>query len=680
MTRENDTRDRDEEHTHDDARESSAGVGRRDRRAANHRPGRSCACRGDDPARARAQHGALPRRRAARRGRARAIRRDVAGSGAKTGADRARAAARREEGRSRAGRLVRRGHGRGDPALPDCARWQASRDLSGAAAFPIARDRARRRAGRRARPLRARVERLDEQHAVGAENQARFIAVKAQAQEVLALSPGAPEDLGTAVAGITSPSMLADMVATFLEISAAEKQELLETLDVDTRLSKVGAKLAHLAQVLELSNKIRTETRGTLDKAQREYYLREQLGDPEGALGEAEAPELDDLKKALADAAMPPEVEKESDRELERLERMNEASAEYTVVAHVPRLDPVDLPWTNHDARQPRHRARAHRSSTRTTTASRRSRSASSSTSPCASSRTTRRARSSASSARPASARRRSASRIARALGRKFVRISLGGVHDEAEIRGHRRTYVGALPGQHHPGHEEGGHEQPGLHARRDRQARRATSAAIPRRRCSRCSTPSRTTTFADHYLEVPFDLSQRDVRRHRERARHDPGAAARPHGDHRAPRLHAEEKLADRAAAPDPEAARASTACSRAARDHATRRVEAIIDHYTREAGVRNLERELAARHPRRRGEGRRGRARSRTQDRRRRRSRAILGAPQASTTKSPSARASRASRRASRGRRSAARSSSSRRRACPARASCSSPGSSAT
>src|SRR6185436_930586 len=99
-------------------------------------------------------------------------------------------------------------------------------------------------------PMRARIERIEEPAATGAENEALFLAVKAQAQEVLALSPGAPEDLATAIAGIASASMLADMVATFLEVTPAEKQELLETIDVKKRLEKVSAKLNHLRQVL----------------------------------------------------------------------------------------------------------------------------------------------------------------------------------------------------------------------------------------------------------------------------------------------------------------------------------------------------------------------------------------------------------------------------------------------
>ena len=167
---------------------------------------------------------------------------------------------------------------------------------------------------------------------------------------------------------------------------------------------------------------------------------------------------------------------------------------------------------------------------------------------------------------------------IARATGRKFVRASLGGVHDEAEIRGHRRTYIGALPGNI-------------IQAIRKAGTRNCVfmldemdklGAGLPRRpvarRCSRCSTRSRTATFRDNYLGVPFDLSQGDVHRHRERARHDPGAAARPHGDHRAAGLHRGREARDRASAIWSSASSRRTGCKPeqveitddgAARDH---------------------------------------------------------------------------------------------------------------
>jgi ATP-dependent Lon protease len=357
------------------------------------------------------------------------------------------------------------------------------------------------------RPLRARIERIEESSTASAQNEARFLAVKTQAQEVLTLSPGAPEDLATAVAGIASPSMLADMVATFLDISVFEKQEVLETLDVDKRLEKVGAKLAHLAQVLELSNKIRTETRGTLDKAQREYFLREQLRQIQKELsGEAEGAELDDLKKALSLAGMPPEVKKEADRELARLERMNEASAEYSTTRTYLEVM-SELPWSvttpdNLDIERARKVLdEDHYGLERVKRlileylAVRKLKPDGRRANLCL-------------VGPPGVGKTSLGQSIARAMGRKFVRISLGGVHDEAEIRGHRRTYVGALPGAIITSLRKAGSRNPVFML--DEMDKLSQSfQGDPSSALLEVLDPEQNNTFHDNYLGVPFDLSQ---------------------------------------------------------------------------------------------------------------------------------------------------------------------------
>ncbi len=441
-------------------------------------------------------------------------------------------------------------------------------------------------------PMRARIERLDEQASVSKESEARFLAVKVQAQEVLALSPRAPEDLGTAVAGITSPSMLTDMVATFLEITPAEKQDLLETLDVDQRLSKVGAKLAHLSHVLELSNKIRTETRGTLDKAQREYFLREQLRQIQKELsGETEGAEFDDLKKALTAAAMPPEVRKEADRELARLERMNEASAEYSTTRTYLEVM-SELPWAvttvdNLDIK----RARAvldedHYGLERVKRlileylAVRKLKPDGRRANLCL-------------VGPPGVGKTSLGQSIARAMGRKFVRISLGGVHDEAEIRGHRRTYVGALPGAIITSLRKAASRNPVFML--DEMDKLSKSyQGDPSSALLEVLDPEQNRSFNDNYLGVPFDLSQvlfigtanvlEDIPgplRDRFEVIHLPGYTR-------------EEKIAIARAYLWPRQLEQSGLSPKNIRID-DKAVELVVKSYTREAGVRSLERALA-------------------------------------------------------------------------------------
>ena len=247
-----------------------------------------------------------------------------------------------------------------------------------------------------------------------------------------------------------------------------------------------------------------------MSKTQREYYLREQLKAIQKELGEGDerTQEIDELREKIEAAGMPEEAEKEALRELDRLAKMPPAAAEYTVArTYLDWL--VALPWSEETAARRRHRRRARASSTRTTTVWRRSRTASSSTSRCKKIRPDGKDPILCFVGPPGVGKTSLGRSIARALGRKFVRISLGGMRDEAEIRGHRRTYIGALPGQIIQGLRRAGTQQPGASC-----STRSTSSGMdfrgdPASALLEVLDPEQNATFRDHYLDVPFDLSQ---------------------------------------------------------------------------------------------------------------------------------------------------------------------------
>src|SRR6266699_4593950 len=181
----------------------------------------------------------------------------------------------------------------------------------------------------------ARVGRIEDPEAAGKEIEARFVQLKERALQVLELLPQAPQELIAGIQGISSPGALADLVAGVMDIEVAEKQALLETVDLQKRLDGVLEQLAHRLQVLKLSREIDERTKASLDDTQRKYLLREQMKSIQKELGEGEegeAAELEELKKAIIEAGMPEEVEKQAMKELKRLERMSDASGEYSMV------------------------------------------------------------------------------------------------------------------------------------------------------------------------------------------------------------------------------------------------------------------------------------------------------------------------------------------------------------
>ncbi|MEZ5980196.1 MAG: endopeptidase La, partial [Planctomycetota bacterium] len=336
--------------------------------------------------------------------------------------------------------------------------------------------------------------------------EARTMHLKFQAGEALSLLPETPEELLGAINEAKSPSALTDLIATFMELPPQEKQEILETLDLPTRMDLVSAKLAHLIEVLSLSKELRQKTRGTMEKAQREYFLREQLKTIQAELGEEGSPELAELHEAIEKAGMPEEVEKEVRKELSRLERMPEQAAEYGMLRNYLETV-VELPWSKGTedridlARAKRILDEDHFGLPKVKRrileflAVRKLKPDGKSPILCL--------------VGPPGVGKTSLGRsIARAMGREFVRISLGGVHDEAEIRGHRRTYVGAMPGAIVQGIRRVGTNNPVFML--DEMDKLGQSfQGDPSSALLEVLDPEQNKSFRDHYLGVPFDLSR---------------------------------------------------------------------------------------------------------------------------------------------------------------------------
>ena len=355
--------------------------------------------------------------------------------------------------------------------------------------------------------LIARVERIEEPETTPTpEIEARFLNLKGQAHRALELLPQKPEDLDQAIESAGSPSGLADLIATFMDIPVHEKQEILETLDLVQRMDKVSEKLAHLVEVLSLSQEIRQKTQGKMEKAQREYYLREQLRQIEKELGEGQSVEIADITTAVEKSKMPIEVKKEARRELGRLARMPEGAAEYGMLRGYLEVL-VELPWgklTKDKIEIPEARRILDEDHFGLEKIKKRileflavKKLAPTGKSPilCF--------------VGPPGVGKTSLGRsIARAMGRKFVRMSLGGVHDEAEIRGHRRTYVGAMPGSVIQNLRKCGTSNPVFMLdEMDKLGR--SMHGDPSSALLEVLDPEQNRAFVDHYLNVPYDLSR---------------------------------------------------------------------------------------------------------------------------------------------------------------------------
>ncbi len=296
--------------------------------------------------------------------------------------------------------------------------------------------------------LKARTSLIKDVEVKGTETEALTSNLVSQFSRVIELSPGLPPEIGQMAKSIQEPGTLADMVASTINATPEEKQKVLEQENVKERLKVATRLVNHQLDILELGNKIQSQVKGDMEKSQREYYLRQQLKAIKEELGETDETtvEIDEYRAKIEEKNLPEEARKEADRELDRLSRMHPSSAEYTVASTY--LDWITaLPWNDstvdnldikkarkildedhYGLEKPKRRIIEY-------LAVRKLKPESKGPILCL-------------AGPPGVGKTSLGQSIARALGRKFHRISLGGVRDEAEIRGHRRTYVGALPGR----------------------------------------------------------------------------------------------------------------------------------------------------------------------------------------------------------------------------------------
>jgi ATP-dependent Lon protease len=439
----------------------------------------------------------------------------------------------------------------------------------------------------------AKVARLAEVIAADKEVEALHANLVSQFSKFVSLVPYLPDELQVMAMQVRDPARLTDLVASYLKIAVEELQDLLATLDVRQRLEKLIVILSREIELLELGHKIQSQVQTELNKNQREYYLRQQLKAIQTELGEADgrSSEIEDLEKKIEAAKMPEDARKAADKELERLRMIPPESAEHTVVrTYIDWL--VSLPWgiatednldianarkvldeDHYDLEKVKERileflaVRKLKSDTKGPIL-------------CF-------------VGPPGTGKTSLGRSIARALGRKFVRLSLGGIRDEAEIRGHRRTYIGSLPGRIVQGLRNAGSNNP-LFILDEVDKLGADFRGDPASALLEVLDPEQNNTFVDHYLDVPLDLSKvlflttanmLDTIPHALRDRMEvlelPGYTEEEKLQiverHIIPKQLADHGLGDR-----------KIEFTRPA-------VAEVIRSHTREAGLRNLEREIA-------------------------------------------------------------------------------------
>jgi ATP-dependent Lon protease len=356
--------------------------------------------------------------------------------------------------------------------------------------------------------LAARVLHIPEPTTSSPEIEARFLNLQRQAVEAIQLLPQAPPELVGAFQSVTSPAALADLATAYMDIKPQEKQEILETIDLSLRMDKVSHYLAERLEVLRLTNEIGQKTRATFDERQREAILREQMATIQRQLGEGDgkAQEVAELNAAIAKAQMPPEAESQARREVRRYERMPEAAGEAGMVrSYLDWL--IDLPWAL-PPEKPIDIAQARRILDEDHFGLEKIKSRIIEYLAVRKLAPHGKAPILCFVGPPGVGKTSLGQSIARAMERPFVRVSLGGVHDEAEIRGHRRTYIGALPGNIIQAIKKAGARNCVMMLdeidKMGRGIQGDPSAAM-----LEVLDPEQNAAFRDNYLGVPFDLSR---------------------------------------------------------------------------------------------------------------------------------------------------------------------------
>lgn len=356
--------------------------------------------------------------------------------------------------------------------------------------------------------LQARIEVMESSNIKDdKETKALMANIVEQYERIVSLSPGLPAEIAAMVKSIQEPDILADMVASTINAPIAEKQNVIELLDVKKRLKKVTRLVNDQLDILEMGSKIQSQVKEDMDKRQREYYLRQQLKAIREELGETddESVEIEEYREKIKSRGLPEAAAKEADRELKRLSRMHPSSSEYVVASTY--LDWLTaLPWNeksedkldikearkildqdHYGLEKPKKRVLEY-------LAVRKLKNDSKGPILCF-------------FGPPGTGKTSLGRSIARALGRKFVRIALGGIRDEAEIRGHRRTYVGALPGRIIQEIRRAGENNP-VFMLDEIDKVSSSYHGDPSSALLEVLDPEQNDTFTDHYLDVPFDLT----------------------------------------------------------------------------------------------------------------------------------------------------------------------------